>query len=469
MSTDPTYQYTIEDIRRYLSGSMSPAEMHEMEKAALTDPFLADALDGYRNATPSVTDAHLNEIRSLVAGQGKQKASAPPVVILHKPRAKWWRGLAAAAVIGIMAAGAWLFMKPEPAPAPLAKNTAAAAPPATAEQATGTGAGAADTAINTPLSNKVAIAEKKAAPQSSAKKTVPRVNVPESPADDAKAIAADAAPNVATAPVVSALRGSLPPANAEAANRSAANPMLRIRGINSARTTPFGNLDTKNQWGGPIGATAKTPPATGNLNFIMAKNEEQSYYLGRVTDTAGVPIAGVTITTSRNYSTLSNADGSFRLPAQDSAGNLAFMAPGYGLRTQQLLAGKTAGVQLTASDAGLNEVVVVGYGTQRKKAITGSISSYKVDTLPYKESPYPQGGWDSFYNKLATEMGVNSSNASKDLHLRFTVENGEPEKFTVVKTPDEATAQKAISIIKKGPKWKSSKRKKKVDLKIKVD
>lgn len=39
-------KYTAEDIRLYLDGKLSPAEMHDMEKASLDDPFLADAIEG---------------------------------------------------------------------------------------------------------------------------------------------------------------------------------------------------------------------------------------------------------------------------------------------------------------------------------------------------------------------------------------------------------------------------------------
>ena len=38
--------YNRENLLRYISGKMSPAEMHALEKAALEDPFLADALEG---------------------------------------------------------------------------------------------------------------------------------------------------------------------------------------------------------------------------------------------------------------------------------------------------------------------------------------------------------------------------------------------------------------------------------------
>lgn len=46
MSTNNTY--TTEDIRRYLEGGLSSADMHAIERAALDDPFLADAIEGMR-------------------------------------------------------------------------------------------------------------------------------------------------------------------------------------------------------------------------------------------------------------------------------------------------------------------------------------------------------------------------------------------------------------------------------------
>ena len=39
--------FTAGDFERYHNGSMSPLEMHQLEKAAMEDPFLADALEGY--------------------------------------------------------------------------------------------------------------------------------------------------------------------------------------------------------------------------------------------------------------------------------------------------------------------------------------------------------------------------------------------------------------------------------------
>ncbi|MEI9944536.1 MAG: hypothetical protein WDN26_10000 [Chitinophagaceae bacterium] len=49
--------YTVADIEKYHNGVLSAKEMHAIEKAALDDPFLADALEGYAIAgTNAVND-----------------------------------------------------------------------------------------------------------------------------------------------------------------------------------------------------------------------------------------------------------------------------------------------------------------------------------------------------------------------------------------------------------------------------
>lgn len=50
---NPTnHPYTAEDLMRYARGEMTPAEQHALEMAALDDPFLSDALEGYLAHTP---------------------------------------------------------------------------------------------------------------------------------------------------------------------------------------------------------------------------------------------------------------------------------------------------------------------------------------------------------------------------------------------------------------------------------
>ena len=55
--------YTLVDIEKYIQGKMSPAERHALEKAALQDLFLADALEGYTHSSPQQTASYLQHIQ----------------------------------------------------------------------------------------------------------------------------------------------------------------------------------------------------------------------------------------------------------------------------------------------------------------------------------------------------------------------------------------------------------------------
>jgi hypothetical protein len=53
-----------DDISKYLKGEMTPAEMHALEKRALEDPFLADALAGFDALEPGVIDDDLAKLKT---------------------------------------------------------------------------------------------------------------------------------------------------------------------------------------------------------------------------------------------------------------------------------------------------------------------------------------------------------------------------------------------------------------------
>jgi len=62
MQSQEEKKYSAADIERYHNGGMSASEMHALEKAALDDPFLSDAIDGYvHTKTPADDVAFLNE------------------------------------------------------------------------------------------------------------------------------------------------------------------------------------------------------------------------------------------------------------------------------------------------------------------------------------------------------------------------------------------------------------------------
>ena len=63
--------YTAVDLQRYHSGTMSEAEMHALEKAALDDPFLSEALEGYVFTTTAEKD--IIELKNRLSEKEKNK------------------------------------------------------------------------------------------------------------------------------------------------------------------------------------------------------------------------------------------------------------------------------------------------------------------------------------------------------------------------------------------------------------
>ena len=97
--SDTNKTYTAVDFERYYTGAMPGREMHELEKAALDDPFLADAMEGFLNS-PAFKD-DIAELKERL--QEKEKERYNPIISLM--RSGWWR----IAAIFIVVAGAGYF------------------------------------------------------------------------------------------------------------------------------------------------------------------------------------------------------------------------------------------------------------------------------------------------------------------------------------------------------------------------
>lgn len=102
---------------------------------------------------------------------------------------------------------------------------------------------------------------------------------------------------------------------------------------------------------------------------------------GKVTDDKGQALPGVSVQikgTSKGTSTA--VDGSFQIAVPDKDAVLVFSYVGYD--KQELPAGsKNLQVQLGSSQSALNEVVVVGYGTQKKGDILGAVTTLDATHL----------------------------------------------------------------------------------------
>lgn len=104
----------------------------------------------------------------------------------------------------------------------------------------------------------------------------------------------------------------------------------------------------------------------------------QSQKSGVITDANGEPLIGVTVMEQgTNNGTVTDASGRYTLTTTKNGAKLRVSYVGYGEKV--ISAGQS--VVLEEDNKTLNEVVVVGYGTMRRKDVTSSITTVKAEDL----------------------------------------------------------------------------------------
>ncbi|WP_310559503.1 TonB-dependent receptor [Flavobacterium sp.] len=102
---------------------------------------------------------------------------------------------------------------------------------------------------------------------------------------------------------------------------------------------------------------------------------------GKIIDENGLPVPGASILIKgTTKATSSDMDGNYQLKA-DPNGTLVFSFVGYGTVQEAIKGRANINVSLKSESQSLQEVVVVGYGTQKKSVTTGAISSVKAKDL----------------------------------------------------------------------------------------
>jgi len=101
---------------------------------------------------------------------------------------------------------------------------------------------------------------------------------------------------------------------------------------------------------------------------------------GVVSDVSGNKLPGVTvIEKGTTNGTITNVDGSFTLKVQDNAKTLVFSFVGMENKEVEVGTQSSFSVVMQESVVGINEVVAIGYGTQRKGDVTSAIASVKSE------------------------------------------------------------------------------------------
>jgi TonB-linked SusC/RagA family outer membrane protein len=118
------------------------------------------------------------------------------------------------------------------------------------------------------------------------------------------------------------------------------------------------------------------------LGAVSEAHAQNIAVKGKVTDEKGDGLPGVTILLKGTSSgTTTDPNGDFSLNAPDANGTLVVSFVGYSNKEVPLNNRSTVAVVLAPDAKSLEEVVVVGYGTQRKRDITSAVSNINMDDI----------------------------------------------------------------------------------------
>ena len=112
--------------------------------------------------------------------------------------------------------------------------------------------------------------------------------------------------------------------------------------------------------------------------------------IGNITDDKGTPIPSATVMLKgSSQGTTSNAKGVYTISISKSTGTLVFSAVGFESKQVSINRRSTINVSLKTAGTQMQEVVVVGYGTAKKKNVTGSVTTITSSQI-YGSRSYDQ-------------------------------------------------------------------------------
>lgn len=385
----PYKNFTVQDFERYHNGTMPAQEMHALEKAALEDPFLADALEGYAMSKEPVFE--VQAIRQQLQQRTHKKAVLVP---FQKRRYSF---LKVAAMV-IILAGISFFIYQNIG---LRNNTVAVNKEET------TSAADSITVTSAPASNSTAPVEK---PQ-----TLPREN--------------------------------------------------SIKSTTKKRTyspTPVEQADVAVV---PQQRNEVVHEVTDSITFLkphapVVKNEESAQRKastanntinGRIVDANNNAVPYANVRLQNKNAVAADANGNFSVSVPDTTAHVAVDAVGYTKNNAILERDKKNEIVMQESNESLNEVVVIGYGTNKRER--------RKNPQAVIEKAEPVNGWAAFDDYVAEHLQPDDEAEFKKIKgvvkLSFEVnDKGEAVNVKVEQSLCATCDAAAVEIVTKGTRWK---------------
>lgn len=451
--------YTGDDIARYWQGKLSKQEMHAMESAAMDDPFLADALEGYAGMPQDTIAADVTELRARL---NERTGNTAAIIPFHRKK-RWWA--AAAAVIVLCGAGVLTYSlfrqsgtgalsqkenaESKPSGTVLQKSadsTAALSQNNSADTIAGT-KDAVTLSGGTKAADSIVVVGNIARDQQSDNKTAAPLQAAAKPKQD----------NYAKPDVTSGEAETRKWAGAVRKDTAAIVSTDAPRNLAKALEGKAAGLQTDNN--------RLAPPTQADQENILRKENANrdaaiNNFQGRVVDSRNAPIPNATVRRMYNNSEAIATDkyGNFQMKSPDSVMDLSVSSAGYESRQLTMRSNQPQNVMLDDASARLQEVVVTGTAS-RKKSERSSSSTLKV----YVMDAQPVVTWDEYNRYIETSKRIDSAARSVqgEVVVLFTVgKTGKLSNFSIEKSLGKQQDAEAIRLIKEGPAWKVLKNKK---------
>jgi TonB family protein len=438
--------YTAGDIEQYLAGKLSPRQMHAMEKAALEDPFLAEAMEGYEGMKDREWNNQLVALREEIADKG----AVAKVIPLHKTKNNRWKAAAAILILGAGATLTFILTK---------DKEAEKSNPQVAQTITTT---IKDSSIQT----------ENAAPVSVTASLNPTASATK---EEKKAISGSVIASGLTKQADSYIsEPGAPQLNAIAPVTAAAIPdnakvITAVPPVNTNPSTAGDNRDFAKE-SNPV--TSKAEAKQNNESEFLSSQRNQglasykkeavlnNFFTAQVVagDNTPLPFTNISIK-KENFGTYADAKGMVRLVSTDSILNVEFKSVGYLPKTFVLRNNQSqAKIVLQEEEVALKDKTVIGNanmaGNQKSRRAT-----LLTDSAVNVE---PADGWDNYNTYVANNLDIPEEILNKGFHgeveLSFDVKaNGTISNIRVNKSLGAEYDEAAKRLILEGPQWKLKK------------
>ena len=427
MSEEKKYRnYTSGDIEKYHRGLLSSKEMNELEKAALDDPFLADALEGY-GSTSVNAGADLSELEKKLEERIKG-AKVIRMAAASRNSFKWWKAAVAIVIIGGLGFFTYKFSTDRNNSVAKLEDIKSIEP-------------AAKPIID---SNKLIVPETTSVSSSIKPLKTVRTASKEKKSDSSISVATD---------INSFAASSMRPETlTDSYYKTKNKDSIKLNENSTGYSDAFDKNAKFKKESRAVAGLAATPQKE-----MPGEQRKINFFQGRVVDANNNPLPFANITNTRdNVGTYADARGNFTLISPDSV-----------LDVQVRSVGFTNNLTRLRNNISINQVTL-----QDDKTIPDRIISYqKQDTIRSRtanmkfEEPEPADGWTNYSAYLANNIKMPDDLKKKpsnngQVQLSFEVnQNGEPVDIKIEKSLCRKCDEEAIRLIREGPKWKKKNKK----------